>query len=80
MNIKVHGVKLYRSRHGKWYAYHRATGRRLRAPIGTAAFLAEVEQLDSDAEVNRLPSRAVAIAAEALPAPRPGILRRRGER
>jgi integrase len=45
MEIKVRGVKLYRSR-GKLYAYHRRTGTRIRAAFGTAAFLAEVERLD----------------------------------
>ena len=46
MEIRVHGIKLYRSR-GKVYAYHRATGKRLRAEPGTAAFLAEVERLNA---------------------------------
>jgi integrase len=45
MEIRVPGVKTYRSR-GKVYAYHRATGTRLKTPIGTAAFLAEIERLD----------------------------------
>jgi integrase len=46
MEIKVRGVKLYRS-HGKLYAYHRKSNTRIRAPIGSAAFLAQVELLDS---------------------------------
>jgi integrase len=45
VEIKVRGVKLYRSR-GRLYAYHRRTGTRIHAPFGTAAFLAEVERLD----------------------------------
>jgi integrase len=45
VEIKVRGVKVYSSR-GKLYAYHRATGKRIRAPFGTAAFLAEVERLN----------------------------------
>jgi integrase len=45
VEIKVRGVKLYKSR-GKVYAYHRRTGTRIRAPLDTAAFLAEVERLD----------------------------------
>jgi integrase len=45
MEILVRGVKVYRSR-GKLYAYHRKTGKRIKAPIGSAAFLAEVERLD----------------------------------
>lgn len=46
MEFKVRGVKLYKSR-GKLYAYHRATGKRIKAAIGTAAFLAEIERLDA---------------------------------
>ena len=45
MEIRVRGVKLYRSG-GKLYAYHRRTGVRIRATLGTAAFLAEVERLN----------------------------------
>jgi integrase len=45
VEIKVPGVKIYRSR-SKLYAYHRRTGARIRAPFGTAAFLAEVERLN----------------------------------
>jgi hypothetical protein len=45
VEIKVRGVKVYRSR-GKVYAYHRKTGKRIRAPFGTAAFLAEIERLN----------------------------------
>lgn len=46
MEFTVPGVKLYSSR-GKQYAYHRATGKRIRAPVGSAAFLAEVERLNA---------------------------------
>lgn len=46
MEFKVPGVKLYRSR-GSVYAYHRKTGKRLRAAPGTAAFLAEIERLNA---------------------------------
>jgi len=60
MQMRIPGVKLYRSRHGKVYAYHRATGRRLRAPLGTTAFLAEVERLNN--------------SIVPPPAPRPGTL------
>jgi len=45
VEIRVPGVKVYKSR-GKLYAYHRKTGERIRAPFGTAAFLAEIEHLD----------------------------------
>jgi integrase len=47
MEITVRGVKVYRSR-GQTYAYHRKTGRRIRAPFGSAAFLAEVERLNAE--------------------------------
>ena len=45
VEIRVRGVKVYRSRR-KLFAYHRRTGQRIRAPFGTAAFLAEIERLD----------------------------------
>lgn len=48
MKIAVPGVKVYRAR-GNLYAYHRATGTRIRAEIGTAAFLAEIERLNGRA-------------------------------
>lgn len=51
VEIKVGGVKLYRSR-GKLYAYHRRTGTRIRAEFGTAAFLAEVERLNGSVPAN----------------------------
>jgi integrase len=42
----IAGVKRYRDRHGKWRNYHRATGKALKAEYGTAAFAAEVAELD----------------------------------
>jgi integrase len=45
VEMKIPGVKLYRSR-GKVYAYHRRTGTRIRAPFGTAEFLIEVQRLN----------------------------------
>ncbi len=45
LEIKVPGVKVYRSR-GKLYAYHRRSGTRIRAEFGTSVFLAEVERLN----------------------------------
>lgn len=56
--INVPGVKVYWS-NGRRYAYHRATGKRVRAPYGTAAFLEEVERLN---------------AGEARPEPKAGTL------
>jgi integrase len=57
MEIRLPGLKVYRSR-GKIYVYHRKTRTRLRAPIGSAAFVAAIEQLNG-----RTP-----------PAPKPGTL------
>src|SRR5262249_41724903 len=39
------GVKIYRSK-GRTYCYHRATGRRILAEIGSPAFFAELSALD----------------------------------
>lgn len=41
--INIKGVKLYNSR-GRLYAYHRATGIRLKNPIGTSEFFAELKR------------------------------------
>lgn len=43
--FRVRGVKVYRSGR-KLYAYHRKSGQRIRAPFGTAAFLAELERIE----------------------------------
>ena len=48
-HVRVKGVKRYRSK-GEWYAYHRATGTRLMAEFGSAAFFLEVAALDGRAE------------------------------
>ncbi len=58
MKMHVRGIKRYKS---KWreYFYHRATGRRILVPVGTAAFLSEVAKLDEDAlsqKIGRDPS------------------------
>lgn len=42
----ISGVKRYRDRHGKWRNYHRATGKPIKAPYGTAEFAAEVAELN----------------------------------
>src|SRR5689334_13856602 len=49
MEVRISGVQFFRSRYGKWYAYHRSTRKRIKAPHGTAAFLAELEALDAQA-------------------------------
>jgi integrase len=45
VEFRVPGVKVYRSGK-KRYAYHRKTGKRIRAPFGTSAFVAEVERIE----------------------------------
>ncbi len=54
VEIKVRGVKVYKSR-GKLYAYHRKSGKRIRAPFGTAAFLAEIERLNNRSPIKEYP-------------------------
>lgn len=46
VEIQIPGVKVY-WRRGKPYAYHRKTGTRIRAEIGSASFVAEVERLNA---------------------------------
>ncbi len=59
-SVKVKGVKRYRHPKSKrWYAYHRASGRRLEAEFGTAEFFQELAEIE----------RATKIAA-----PTPGTL------
>lgn len=43
--FRLRGLKRYRSK-GKWYAYHRATGVRLNAEYGTAAFVEELAAIE----------------------------------
>lgn len=53
--VRIKGIKRYRRR-GKWYCYHRATGRRLRAEFGTGEFFAELATLERrTAEKKALP-------------------------
>lgn len=46
MIVRVKGIKRVRSK-GRVYHYHRATGKRITAPPNSAAFIAEVRQLDA---------------------------------
>jgi hypothetical protein len=62
MEMRVKGVKYYRNRHGKWYAYHRKTGRRIRAEPCAAAFLRELEEIERGAE-SEPPPRAGTLGA-----------------
>jgi integrase len=51
--VRVKGIKRYRSpKNGLWYAYHRATKKRLVSEFGSPAFFAELAKLDE--EVSRL--------------------------
>ena len=43
--VRIKGLKRYRSK-GRWYAYHRATGKRLKAEFGTAEFFIELAALE----------------------------------
>ncbi len=44
--VRIKGVKRYRRR-GKWYCYHRARGKRLKAEFGTGEFFAELARSNS---------------------------------
>lgn len=47
--VRVKGLKRYfEPKSGKWYAYHRKTGKRIGAEFGTPAFFAELERIDSE--------------------------------
>jgi integrase len=53
--VKLKGLKRYKSK-GRWYIYHRKTGRRLEAEFGTPAFLAELAALaDHDRVIDAAP-------------------------
>ena len=53
--VRVKGVKRYRAR-GRWYAYHRKTGTRLKGEFGTGEFFAELATLERKLEeAKRLP-------------------------
>src|ERR1700687_38256 len=43
--VRVKGLKRYRVK-GKWFAYHRKTGIRIKAEFGTGAFFAELAALE----------------------------------
>ena len=48
MEMGVKRIKYYRNRHGKWYAYHRKTGRRMKSEPGSVAFLAELQDIERE--------------------------------
>ena len=46
--VRVKGFKIFKSRHGKEYCYHRETGERIdleKYPVGSAGFLAECARI-----------------------------------
>jgi integrase len=43
--LRIKGLKRYRAK-GRWYAYHRKTGIRLKAEFGTAEFIAELALIE----------------------------------
>jgi integrase len=43
--LRIKGLKRYRSK-GRWYAYHRKTGIRLKAEFGTGGFIAELASIE----------------------------------
>jgi hypothetical protein len=43
--VRVRSIKRYRSK-GRWYVYHRKTGKRIDAEFGTAAFFNELATLE----------------------------------
>src|ERR1700678_2355079 len=46
--LRIKGLKIYQSR-GKVYAYHRPTGIRLKCPLGTPEFFAELASIQAQA-------------------------------
>jgi hypothetical protein len=43
--LRIKGLKRYRAK-GRWYAYHRKTGIRLKAEFGTGEFIAELAAIE----------------------------------
>lgn len=43
--VRVKGIKRYRSK-GRWYVYHRKSGKRIDAEFGTGAFFNELATLE----------------------------------
>ena len=52
--VRVKGVKRYRVK-GKWFAYHRKTGIRIKAEFGTGEFFAELAALERKLSVRNRP-------------------------
>ena len=43
--LRIKGLKRYRAK-GRWYAYHRKTGIRLKSEFGTGEFIAELASIE----------------------------------
>lgn len=70
MIVRIKGIKTYRSK-GKTYHYHRATGERLAAEPGTAAFIEEVARLDAKVKAQgELPGTLGALIAKYRASPK----------
>jgi integrase len=49
--VRVKGIKRYFERKtGKWYAYHRKSGKRLKSEFGTSEFFAELEAINTESK------------------------------
>jgi integrase len=49
--VRVRGIKRYlEPKTGKWYCYHRATGKRINEEFGSAAFFARLAELEAEAK------------------------------
>jgi integrase len=67
MEFSVEGVKAYRNRHGKWYYYHRKTGKRIKSRPGSPEFFAELAARNSTASAvppRPLPGTLAALIAD----------------
>ncbi len=56
--IRVKGFKIFADRHGAMRCYHRTTGEKIdlkKAPLGSAAFFAEVARIGKSAETAAAP-------------------------
>jgi integrase len=50
--VRIRGIKRYQAK-GRWYAYHRQTGKRLKAEFGTGEFFAELAALERKAKATK---------------------------
>lgn len=55
-HVRIKGFKIFKDRHGRMRCYHRETGHKIdlmKAPLGSAEFLAECEKIRTIVEANR---------------------------